>query len=64
MGEMINAYRILVGKPEGNKLLRRLRRRRGSNIKMDLKGIIRETAELNVARIFFDFLAIGNSTSV
>jgi hypothetical protein len=32
-----NVYRILVGKPEGKKPLGRPRRRRESNIKMDLR---------------------------
>jgi hypothetical protein len=39
MGEERNAYRTLMGKPEGNKPLRRLRRRFRDNIKMDLRGI-------------------------
>jgi hypothetical protein len=34
MGETRNAYRILVGKPEGNRPLGRLRRRWMDNIKM------------------------------
>jgi hypothetical protein len=38
-GEQRNAYRILAGKPEGKKPLRRLRRRRLNNIKMDLRVI-------------------------
>jgi hypothetical protein len=33
MGEMRNAYRILVGKPEGRRPLGRLWRRREDNIK-------------------------------
>jgi hypothetical protein len=37
MGEKRNAYRILVGKPERKRPLGR--RRRGDNIKMDLKEI-------------------------
>jgi hypothetical protein len=37
--EKRNAYRILVGKPEGKKPLRRPRRRWVDNIKMDLKEI-------------------------
>jgi hypothetical protein len=37
MGERRNAYRILVGKPEGKRLPRRLRRRWVDNIKMDLR---------------------------
>jgi hypothetical protein len=34
-----NAYRIMVGKPEGKRPLRRPRRRWVDNIKMDLRGI-------------------------
>jgi hypothetical protein len=36
MGENNNAYRILVGKPEGKRPLGRPRRRWVDNIKMDL----------------------------
>jgi hypothetical protein len=39
MGEMTNAYRILVGKPEGRRPLGRPRRRWVDNIKMDLREI-------------------------
>jgi hypothetical protein len=39
MGEERNAYRLLVGKPEGNRPLGRPRRRRVDNIKMDLLEI-------------------------
>jgi hypothetical protein len=39
MGETRNAYRILVGKPEGKRPLRRPRRRCGDNIKLDLRDI-------------------------
>jgi hypothetical protein len=39
MGEKRNAYRILVGKPEGKRLLGRPRRRWEDNIKMDLREI-------------------------
>jgi hypothetical protein len=39
MGEKRNAYRILVGKTEEERPLRRPRRRWVDNIKMDLKGI-------------------------
>jgi hypothetical protein len=37
MGEPRNAYRILVGKPEGKRPLGRPRRRWVDNIKMDLR---------------------------
>jgi hypothetical protein len=37
MGEKRNAYRILVGKPEGKKPLGRTRHRWVDNIKMDLR---------------------------
>jgi hypothetical protein len=36
MGEKRNAYRLLVGKPEGKRPLRRPRRRWVDNIRMDL----------------------------
>jgi hypothetical protein len=36
MGEKRNAYRLLVGKPDGKRPLGRLRRRRVDNIRMDL----------------------------
>jgi hypothetical protein len=39
MGENRNAYRILVGKPEGRRPLGRPRRRWVDTIKMDLREI-------------------------
>jgi hypothetical protein len=39
MGEERNAYRILVGNPEGKRPLRRPRRRWVGNIEMDLREI-------------------------
>jgi hypothetical protein len=39
MGENINAYRVFVGKPEGNRPLGRPRRRWVNNMKMDLREI-------------------------
>jgi hypothetical protein len=42
MGEKRNAYRILVGKPEGERPLVRPRRKCLDNNKMDLRGIERD----------------------
>jgi hypothetical protein len=39
MGDKMNAYRILVGKPEGKRPLVRPRRRWVDNIKMNLREI-------------------------
>jgi hypothetical protein len=39
MGEKRNVYRLLVGKPEGKRPLRRPRRRWMDNIKMDILEI-------------------------
>jgi hypothetical protein len=39
MGEKMNAYRILVGKPEGKRPLGRSRRRWAEITKMDLREI-------------------------
>jgi hypothetical protein len=39
MGEVRGAYNILVGRPEGRRLLGRPRRRWEDNIKMDLREI-------------------------
>jgi hypothetical protein len=40
MGEKMNAYRILVGIPEGKRPLGRPRRRWVDNIKIDLRQIV------------------------
>jgi hypothetical protein len=40
MGEKENAYRVLVGKPERKRPLRRPRCRWVDNIKMDLREIV------------------------
>jgi hypothetical protein len=39
MGEEKNAYRLLVGKPEGKRPLGRPRRRWVDNIRMDLREV-------------------------
>jgi hypothetical protein len=39
MGEGRGVYRVLVGKPEGKRQLRRCRRRREDNIKADLQEV-------------------------
>ena len=39
MGERRGLYRVLVGKPEGKRTLRRPRRRWEDNIKMDLQEV-------------------------
>jgi len=40
MGERRVLYRVLVGKPEGNRSLGRSRRRRGDNNKVDLHDVV------------------------
>jgi hypothetical protein len=44
-GEKRNAYRILVGEPEGKRTLGRSRRRWVDNIKMDLREIGWDSAD-------------------
>jgi hypothetical protein len=39
MGESRGAYNVMVGKPEGKRLLERLRRSYEDNIKMDLQEV-------------------------
>jgi hypothetical protein len=39
MGEDTGVHRVLVGKPEGKRLLGRPRRRWGDNIKIDLQEV-------------------------
>jgi hypothetical protein len=39
MGERRGVYRVLVGKPDGQRPLERPRRRREDNIKMDLQEV-------------------------
>jgi hypothetical protein len=45
MGEMRNAYCILVGKPEGKTSLGRHRRRWEDNIRMNLREIVWEVVD-------------------
>jgi hypothetical protein len=40
MGKKRNAYRILMGKPEGRRPLRKPRSGWGDNIKMDLREMV------------------------
>jgi hypothetical protein len=45
MGERTDAYRVLVGKPVGRRLLRRPRRRWADNINVDLMEVGWEGAD-------------------
>jgi hypothetical protein len=45
MGEMRNVYKILIGKPEGKRPLRRPRHKQENNIKMDFNEIVWEGAD-------------------
>jgi hypothetical protein len=47
MGERRNAYRVLVGKPEGRRPLGKRRRRWKDNIKMDLPEVGQGEHELD-----------------
>ena len=54
-----NAYRVLVGKPEGKRPLGMPRRRWEDNIKMDLREVACDLGEwINLAEDFFSFLTI------
>jgi hypothetical protein len=45
MGKKRNAYRLLVGKPEGKRPLGRPRRRWVDNIRMDLGEVVRRDVD-------------------
>jgi cell wall assembly regulator SMI1 len=45
VGEMRNAFKILVGKPEGKSPLGRPRRRWEDNITMDLMEVVKEVVD-------------------
>ena len=45
MEQSRNAYRVLVGKPEGKRTLGRPRRRWEDNIKMDLRAVACDAGE-------------------
>jgi hypothetical protein len=55
MGEMINAYKILVGNPEGKRLFGRPRCKWKDSIRMDIKDIWWEIAD------WFIWLRTGTS---
>jgi hypothetical protein len=62
MGETRNAYRILVGKPEGNRPLGRPRRRWVDNIKIDLRDIRWDGMDwINVAQDRGQWTALVNT---
>jgi hypothetical protein len=62
MVEIKNAYKILVGKPEGNKQLGRPRRRWEDNITMDLKEIEWEVVDwIQLARDRDQWRALANT---
>jgi hypothetical protein len=50
VGDMRNAYNILVGNPDGNRPLGRLGRRRAYNIRIDLMEILWKQEWLHVAQ--------------
>ena len=50
MEQSRNAYRVLVGKPEGKRPLGRPRRRWEDNIKMDLREVERQQIQMTFAK--------------
>jgi hypothetical protein len=64
MGEKMNAYRILVGKPEGRRPLGRQRRRWVDNIKMDLRNIELDGVDwINLAQDRDRWMALVNTVT-
>jgi hypothetical protein len=62
MGEKRNVYRLLVGKPEGKRLLERPRRRWIDNIKMDLLEIgLNAVGWIGLAQDRYSWRALVNS---
>ena len=51
MGEERVVYRVLVGKPEGKRTLRRPRRRWVDNIRMDLQEVVRGLGWPRIERV-------------
>jgi hypothetical protein len=62
LGEMRNVYKILLGKPEGKRLLGRCRHRLWDNITMDLREIGWEDVDrMHVAHDTDQLWALGNN---
>jgi hypothetical protein len=53
MEEMRNAYKILVGKPEGKRPRGRFRRRWEDNIRMDIRDIGLESVDCNCTLVIY-----------
>jgi hypothetical protein len=63
MGEKKNAYRLLVGKPEGKRPLGRPRRRWVDNIKMDVLEIGWGSVDCNAGKLSSCYIICGLSSS-
>jgi hypothetical protein len=64
MGDMKNAYKILVGQPEGKRSCRRPRRRWEDNIRMDLREIGWEGVDwMHLAQDRVQWRAVVNTVS-